>query len=157
MRTLHGGVGLTIAAVHETFWVPRLHQLVKVTRGCHGCKRFTAVSLPSPIEGLLPTHQTQGERPFQVVGIDYLGPLQYKRKHTQMGKAYLLRFSCSLTRAVYLDLVPDKTMEQFLICSKRFIARKGRPSKIYSDNGRTFITGAKWSKKIMMDDKLSHL
>ena len=81
-------------------------------------------SLLSPREGLFPTDHTQGERPFQVVGIDYAGPLQYKHKHNLIGKAYLLLFSCSLTRAVYLELVPDQIMEQFLICLKRFIAGK---------------------------------
>ena len=42
-RTLHGGVGLTMAKIRENVWVPRLRQLVKKTvKGCHGCRRFHA-------------------------------------------------------------------------------------------------------------------
>ena len=37
-RTLHGGVGLTMAKIRENVWVPKLIQLVKKTvKGCHGC------------------------------------------------------------------------------------------------------------------------
>eukprot|EP00794_Sanderia_malayensis_P005857 gene5857-biopygen4857 len=39
---------------------------------------------------------------------------------------------------------------------KRFIARRGRPDKIYSDNGRTFVAGAKWVKKVMRNEELQN-
>lgn len=48
-ETLHGGVGLTMAAVREQYWVPRLRSLVKlVRRKCHGCKRFRATAMTKP-------------------------------------------------------------------------------------------------------------
>ncbi|KAK3739567.1 hypothetical protein QZH41_006377 [Actinostola sp. cb2023] len=37
---------------------------------------------------------------------------------------------------------------------KRLIARRGRPSKVYSDNGKTFVAAAKWLKKVSKDEKL---
>lgn len=39
--------------------------------------------------------------------------------------------------------------QEFLISLKRFIARKGRPQKIYSDNGTTFVGVANWLAKLM--------
>ena len=34
------------------------------------------------------------------------------------------------------------------------IARRGRPQKIYSDNGKTFVAAAKWLREIMKDERL---
>ena len=45
-------------------------------------------------------------------------------------------------------------MEEFLGTLKRFIARRGRPDKIYSDNGRTFVGAARWVRTVMADEKL---
>ena len=44
--------------------------------------------------------------------------------------------------------------EEFISTLKRFIARKGRPEKIYSDNGRTFVGAAKWLRNVMQDERL---
>lgn len=63
-------------------------------------------------------------------------------------------FSCSLSRAVHLELVPNLETTTFLPCLKRLIARRGRPAVIYSDNGRTFIKAAKWLKQVRRDEQL---
>ena len=44
--------------------------------------------------------------------------------------------------------------EEFIGTLKRFIARKGRPEKIYLDNGRTFVGAAKWLRNLMQDERL---
>eukprot|EP00794_Sanderia_malayensis_P016265 gene16265-biopygen13818 len=145
LRTLHGGVGLTMTEVRRQYWIPRLRQLTKrVIRNCNGCKRFQAVAFNAPSQGQLPVDRTRGSIPFQVIGIDYAGPLKYVKKAKQLGKAYILLFSCSLTRALYLEILPNQSVQEFLKSFKRFVARKGRPDKIYSDNGRTFVAASKW-------------
>ncbi|VDP49260.1 unnamed protein product [Heligmosomoides polygyrus] len=42
------------------------------------------------------------------------------------------------TRAVHLEVVLDLTTQEFLLAFRRFIARRGTPSIIYSDNSTTF-------------------
>uniref|UniRef100_A0A7I5EAZ9 Integrase catalytic domain-containing protein n=1 Tax=Haemonchus contortus TaxID=6289 RepID=A0A7I5EAZ9_HAECO len=42
------------------------------------------------------------------------------------------------TRAVHLELVVNNTVQEFLLASRRFIARRGTPDIIYSDNATTF-------------------
>ena len=75
--TLHGGVGLTMAKVREEFWIPRLRRLAKkVIRECYGCKRFQAVALAAPPPGLLPLERTEGSTPFEIVGVDFAGPIK---------------------------------------------------------------------------------
>ena len=104
--TLHGGVVLAMAKVREAYWVPRLCHLVKrARRNCWGCKRFRAHAYQSPPPGNLPSTRMQGCRPFQVIGVDFLGPICYQSKAKTESKAYLALYGCSLTRAVHLDLL----------------------------------------------------
>ena len=154
--THHGGVGLTMAKVRENHWVPRLRQLAKrLIKKCTMCKRFQITALASPPPGLLPKDRTEGNTAFQVVGVDYAGPLKIRVKQTREGKAYIISFACSLTRALHLDLAKPMEMEEFLLSFKSFIARRGRPDKVYSDNGRTFVGAASWIKKVRSSEKFN--
>jgi hypothetical protein len=38
---------------------------------------------------------------------------------------------------------------------KRFIARRGKPDKVYSDNAKTFVAAAKRVHKISKDDQIN--
>ena len=97
-QTLHGGVGLTMAKVRETYWIPRLRQLVKrLIKCCYGCKRFHVSAFANPPPGYLPTDRTEGTSPFQVVGIDYAGPIKYRESRNKEGKAYIVLYACSLS------------------------------------------------------------
>ena len=147
-----------MAVVREKYWVPKLRSLVKsVRKDCWGCKRFQATALTAPPPGLLPSDRTRGQTAFEVVGIDFAGPIRYRQTANRKGKAYLALFACSLTRAVHLELVPNLETESFIPCLKRFIARRGRPRKIYSDNGKTFIKAAKWLRQLRQDERLQEL
>ena len=76
----HGGVFSTMAKVREQYWVPYLRRLTKrVVKNCHGCRRFQAQAFSSPPLGNLPKDRTEGQTPFQVVGVDYVGPLKYRK------------------------------------------------------------------------------
>ena len=154
--TLHGGTQLTMAKVRERHWVPRLRRVVKrIVKKCPGCKRFQATALGVPPPGLLPRDRTEGSTPFQVVGVDYAGPIKFKATEKREGKAYLILYACSLTRALYLDLARSLQTDEFLLSLKGLIARRGRPSTIYSDNGSTFIGATAWIKQVQNDEKLN--
>ena len=155
IATLHGGVSLTMAYVRQTYWIPRLRKMVKRIRSnCHGCKRFHTKAYSQPSAGMLPKDRTEGSRPFEVIGVDFAGPLAYKVRANTEGKAYILLFACSLTRAVYINIVTDMTIDQFMVCLKEFIARRGRPNKIYTDNAKTFVAASKKIRKIMESEKI---
>ena len=142
--TLHWGVGLTMTYIRRDCWIPSLRRLTKkVIRACLGCKRFEATAFQNPPPGNLSVERTTGSVPFQVVGVDYAGPISYKAScKRETGKAYILLFACSLTRAIHLALLSDQTTERFIKSFKRFIAGRGRPQKVYSDNGRSFVATA---------------
>ena len=118
-ETLHGGVSLTMAKVQEIYWIPRLRRLVK--RG------FQAIPFPNQQPEKLPNDRTEGDLPFQVVGLDYAGPIRYRKRGKKENKAYIIVYACSLTRALYLELTKTMGTEEFIATFKWFIARKGRP------------------------------
>ena len=145
-----------MALTRRDYWIPGLRHLTKkVIRGCFGCKRFQATALHSPPPGNLLIYRTTGSVPFQVVGVDHAGPISYKiGKRRGDGKSCILLFACSLTRAIYLELLHDQTTGEFMRSFKRFIARRGRPQKVYSDNGRSFVFAANWLRGIMKDKRM---
>lgn len=101
LAMLHGGVGSTIVKVREYYWVPRLRRLTKnIVKSCHGCRRFRVQAYTSPPPGNLPRDRTEGQTPFQVIGVDFAGPLRYQKKPKTEGKAYILLYAYSLTRVV---------------------------------------------------------
>ena len=124
-------------------------------KGCHKCRRYKAIAFKNPPPGNLPRDRTEGNAAFKVVGVDFAGPLKYKIKKNVEGKAYLVLYACSLSRAVFIEVLPNLETVEFLRSFKRFVARRGRPQKLYSDNGRTFVGAANWLKLVMGDEKLN--
>ena len=151
--SIHGGVSLTMAKVREKFWVPRLRRLAKrIVKYCWGCKRFHAVSAGDPPPGYLPRERTEGTVPFDVIGVDFAGPIKYRNKKKEE-KAHVVLYSCCQTRGVFLEVLPSLETPEFLQSLKRLIARRGWPSRIYSDNGSTFKAAAKWLRKVKEDER----
>ena len=119
--TLHGGVVPTMIKGRERYWVPRLRKLAKqVVKACSGCKRFQA----TPPPGLLPTDRTEGNTPFEVIGVDFAGPLKYRVRSKKEGKAYLALYACSLTRGLFLKVLPNLETSEFLRSLKGLTARR---------------------------------
>ena len=144
LQTLHEGVSLTMAKIREKYWIPRFRRRTKrVINECVECKRFQVTALANPPTGNLLKERTEGSVPIKSIGVDFAGPIKYFSKNKSEMKAYILLFACSSTRAVYLNLLPDQTTEHLLRSLKRFVARRGRPEKIFSDNGRTYVSASK--------------
>ena len=60
------------------------------------------------------------------------------QKSRTLSKAYVSLFICLATRAIHLELVSDLTASAFVAALRRFMARRGIPSQLYSDNGTNF-------------------
>eukprot|EP00731_Ephydatia_muelleri_P027563 Em0019g436a len=66
-------------------------------------------------------------------------------------KIWISLFTCCVTRALHLELVPDMTTDAFLRCFRRFASRRGTPAKVISDNSRTFKAANKELARIQTD------
>lgn len=83
----------------------------------------------------LPKEPINEAQAFEITGVDFAGPVYVKPDNK---KAYIALFTRAVTRAVHFKLVSDLTTDAFLLAFKRFIARRGICSVIYSDNAKTF-------------------
>jgi len=61
-----------------------------------------------------------------------------------------IRFNiiCLCTKIIYIELVSDLTTNAFLNAFKRFIARRGKVSHMFSDNGTNFQGASNQLKKL---------
>ena len=76
IRTIHGGVSLTMGKVRKNYWIPKFRGLAKKIRSNHfGCKRFQVTAFANPPPGALPLDRTVGNRAFSSNWCRLTGPL----------------------------------------------------------------------------------
>lgn len=147
------------SAVRERFWIIQGRQSVKrVLRKCVKCKRVEGqpFSLPQPPK--LPEERVSDDPPFTYTGVDFAGPLYTKEKgsNAENSKAYVCLFTCASTRAVHLELTSRLSTEAFLMAFRQFTSRRGLPSTLISDNGKTFKSALKDIVKIPRAKEVLH-
>lgn len=137
----HAGAQTVLANIRLRFWpINGLREIKSIIKGCVTCHRFKA-NASQQIMGSLPLDRVSVTRPFRKVGVDFGGPLfikQSKLRRASTTKCYIAFFVCLATKAVHIELVSSLSTESFLLTLKRFIARRGQPTTIFSDNGTNF-------------------
>ncbi|XP_035220030.1 uncharacterized protein LOC118193096 [Stegodyphus dumicola] len=140
----HAGVSTLMTNLRENFWILKSRKSIRnIIRKCVRCKRF--VSQRVEVEpGFPPEDRVREGATFEVVGVDLAGPL-YLREGS---KAWIVLYTCAIYRAIHLELVTSLSTETFIQSLRRFIARRGRPYVIYSDNGTNFVGTNSVLKKV---------
>lgn len=135
LRNSHAGIQTLTVILREEFWIIAARRTIRsVVKKCVRCKRFSARHMTTvPIQ--LPLDRVRDASTFEITGIDLCGPLILRTKT----KVWVVLFTCAVYRCVHLELVTSISAECFIQALRRFIARRGRPSVIYSDNGTNFI------------------
>jgi len=129
----------------------------KNLRQCIVCKRLEGQPYKAPPPPPLPSFRVEEAPPFTHTGVDFAGPLYVKEPgDSSNSKAWICLYTCCVTRAVHLDLVPDLSTEAFIRSFKRFVSRRGIPSKLVSDNGKTFKAAAKLIQSIVDHNDVQH-
>ena len=85
----------------------------------------------------LPSERVTPARPFSQTGLDFAGPI--KIKDAKIQKVYIAVFVCLATKAIHFEMVSSLNKQDCIMALKRFVARRGKPKKIISDNGSNFI------------------
>ncbi|GFW66709.1 integrase catalytic domain-containing protein [Trichonephila clavipes] len=116
------------------------------------------------IMGNLPKERLITDYPFNCSGVDFSGPFFIKNKGQRKGnlfKVYVCIFVCFVFKAVHIELVSDLTSQAFIAALKRFMARRGKCAKLFSDNGKNFVGASNEIKKLLEivrnpDEKLAN-
>lgn len=140
LRLLHAGPQLLLGTVRQRYWPLGGRNVARqVVHQCVTCFR----SKPKQIRQLmgdLPSSRVTVSRPFSKTGVDFFGPVYIRPAPRKPAvKAYVAVFVCMCTKAVHMELVSDLSTERFLQALRRFIARRGRCTDLYSDNGTNFV------------------
>ncbi|XP_052778086.1 uncharacterized protein LOC128215439 [Mya arenaria] len=138
----HAGAHHILSLIRQkNYWIVHGQRTVKsVLSHCIDCKRRQQ-RLKTQQMGHLPTERlTPDKAPFTYVGVDYFGPMYVKsgRKHL---KRYGCLFTCLTTRAVHIEIAHSLDTHSFICALQRFVSRRGRPEKIFSDNGTNITAG----------------
>lgn len=149
----HCGQQQLLNIMRDQYWPISGKQLVKkICRACIQC--YKAKPKPySQIMGNLPNYRITPSYPFYHCGVDYAGPFLTRDRRSRgykTYKAYMCLFICLSTKAIHLELVSDLSSDAFIAALRRFIARRGQPHSMYSDNGTNFV-GANAELKRLYD------
>ena len=92
-------------------------------------------------------------------GVDYAGPIYTKTRSIRKSiiiKGYVAVFVSFSMKAVYLKLVTELTTLAFIATLCRFVARRGMPMTIWSNNGTNFVGTAKEINNLVSNPELSN-
>ncbi|GFT33267.1 integrase catalytic domain-containing protein [Trichonephila clavipes] len=139
----HAGTQTLMSCLRESFRIIKSRKTVRgVIKRCTKCRRFSV----RPLEAMsipLPEDRVRDDV-FEVTGIDLCGPLFLKTDN----KCWIVLATCAVYRTVHLEFVSSLSTECFILALRRFIARRGRPTTIYSDNGKNLVGTANLLQKI---------
>ena len=136
-RVMHDGVQETLAKLRSRYWLVQGRLFIrKLIHGCIVCRKLERNHCNHLFLSIM------SARPFQTAGVDFAGPLHVRASdHAGTSKVWLCLYTCFVTRAVHLDLFTRLTATTFMRSFRRFTARparRGIPSRMISDNAKTF-------------------
>ena len=136
----HVGVGGTIVALRNRFWVPSARaETRRLLVKCVTCKKVTGCHYALPMPPELPQFRYDTSTcPFSNVGIDFAGPITVKDRSGMHIKVYICLFTCLTARAINLEIVEDLSTSSFLQALRHHCSLFSTPRLILSDNAQTF-------------------
>lgn len=140
-KYFHFGPQNLLYQIRQNYWPLNGRNLCrKIVHSCIVCIKSNPKQCYKM--GDLPKQRVNRDFVFNSIGVDLCGPFFIKNKGQRRGsltKIFVCIFVCLVTKAVHLEIVSDLTSEALIATLKRFIARRGKCSKIFSDNGTNFV------------------
>jgi transposase InsO family protein len=135
----HANVETVVNEMRQKYWILRLRPTTRTVAKCCLFCRIRNTHPTVPPTGNLPSERLAfHQRPFTNVGLDYFGPVEVtvgRRKE----KRYVALYTCLTVRAMHLEVVNSLSTDSAIMSLRRFIARRGSPLTIISDNGTAFV------------------
>ncbi len=126
------------------------------------CRKLGAKPFPKPRAPQLPACRVSEEPPFSNTGIDFAGPIYIRKlsgaiNGNNQNKVYIALFTCASTRALHLELVENMSAASFLQAFRRFSSRRELPTKVLTDNAKTFKSYALTPSHLIYERQISNL
>ncbi|KAK6175033.1 hypothetical protein SNE40_013574 [Patella caerulea] len=139
----HSGRSYILSAIRRRFWIIKGNSAVRnVISRCLPCRKRQAPVGNQKMADLPKSRVTPDLPAFSSVGVDCFGPFMVKRGRSEL-KRWGCIFTCLACRAVHLEILHTMDTDSFINGLRRFIARRGCPVEIRSDNGSNFVGGNK--------------
>jgi len=119
-----------LSLLREKFCILKGRKSIRsVLSKCLICRRddtrHITASLPA-----LPEPRGRDAAVFETTGVDIAGPNLLRDGR----KVWVCLYTCALYRAVHLELASSLSTDSFIWTFRSFVARRGRPAVVYSDN-----------------------
>ena len=148
------GVSHLLSDINQSYWIPSARKMIKMyERRCLTCRRNQAKETIVQMAPLPRFRFAKPCRPFGNTAVDFAGPYETicGRGKTR-NKRYMCLFTCMQTRAVHLEVAMGLDTDAFICALTRFIARRGKPAIIVSDNGTNFVGTCNGLKEIVIEN-----
>ncbi|XP_037045848.1 uncharacterized protein LOC119081228 [Bradysia coprophila] len=139
-RNHHAGAQALLSFTRQYYWPESGKRLAtRIVKECVLCTRSKPM-LMQQIMGNLPAERVNIARAFVHTSLDFMGPFDIHSmpRGKRITKGYVCIFVCLTTKAVHMEAAPDLSIDGFIGCLKRFIARRGLVKKLICDNGTNF-------------------
>ncbi|KAL0151955.1 hypothetical protein M9458_052762 [Cirrhinus mrigala] len=140
-KLCHPGPERVFAELRRKYWVLRGREAIKrLQRECVQCQKWKKKPEVPKMADLPPARLRLFKPAFYSTGVDCFGPYAV-RTGRRNEKKWGIIFKCLTTRAVYIDILHSLETDSFLMALRRFMARRGKPHELLSDQGTNFRGG----------------
>ena len=159
----HCGLEYVLSKLRKGFWIVKARVTIRrILSSCFSCKRRHGKAGEQKMADLPRDRVTPSNPPFTFVGVDCFGPFMVRRGRSTV-KRYGVLFTCLTIRAVHIEIAHSLDTDSFVNSLRRFIARRGPPQEIRSDNGTNFVAGEReirdavrsWNQQTIHDTLLA--
>ncbi|KAK7889113.1 hypothetical protein WMY93_024673 [Mugilogobius chulae] len=137
----HAGPERVFSEMRRKYWLPGGREAIRrFQRNCQECQKWRGRPQVPKMADLPPSRLRILKPAFFSTGVDCFGPYSVKSGR-RSEKRWGIIFKCMTTRAVHIELLSSLDTDSFLLSMRRFIARRGKPFELISDQGTNFRGG----------------
>merc|ERR1711867_161241 len=135
----HTDIESVVAHIRNEIWILKLRNIVtEIDKKCKLCL-LKRKKMAAQVMGNLPEVRSQPSAAFSAVCMDLFGPMMIRDNCVKKGpriykKVWGVLFTCTASRAIYLDVAIDYSMEAVLHTIRRLPALRDDDSDISSES-----------------------
>ena len=119
-------------------WILGIQNALRSIKNKCVTRRKSRAQTIAPVMADLPEDRLEASTAFTNAGVEYFG-LFIVKIGGRNEKRWCCLFTCLTMRAVHIEVVPKLDTDSCLNAIMRFIAGRGKPNTIISDNWKNFV------------------